>query len=420
MPGRPRRSLAWPGSSTSTVFMCGSRRTIFAPGKSLSAAASSSFEWKPTTARIVSGRLVEPLGARIAPADSAATTRRGNLRSRTGIKAAWGAGKGSCPSSAGPGGCGTLVRGMASPDRVTQRDHARVRVALDGTGESNVSSGLPVLDHLLGLLARYGALDLELQTGAGGSGGRGRIRGQGARPGAPRAAHGRRRSGTRIRGCGSGRCAGAHRPRGLGPPARRVERRPVRGARRRARHRPRRELPPRARRGRRPYAARPPHRRGRPAARARGDLQGARRGARAGRPATETEGLTWTRPRFERRTPLRRSRERPTRRRSRRTDSCSSRANSDSRPAQPKSSGTGIKAQTEQTIDNLEAILAEAGSGLDRIVKTTVFLASLDDFQGMNSVYAERVGDTPPARSTIEVAGLPSGALVEIEAVALL
>jgi imidazoleglycerol-phosphate dehydratase len=52
---------------------------------------------------------------------------------------------------------------MASPDRVTQKDHARVRVALDGTGESNVSSGLPVLDHLLGLLARYGALDLELQ-----------------------------------------------------------------------------------------------------------------------------------------------------------------------------------------------------------------------------------------------------------------
>ena len=52
-------------------------------------------------------------------------------------------------------------------------------------------------------------------------------------------------------------------------------------------------------------------------------------------------------------------------------------------------------------------------------MKTTVFLASLDDFQGMNSVYAERVGDVPPARSTIEVAGLPSGALVEIEAIAL-
>ena len=81
--------------------------------------------------------------------------------------------------------------------------------------------------------------------------------------------------------------------------------------------------------------------------------------------------------------------------------------------------GDTIEEQTRQVFDNLEAILTEAGTGLDRIVKTTVFLQSLDDFQGMNSVYAERVGDTPPARSTIEVAGLPSGALVEIEAIAL-
>ena len=81
--------------------------------------------------------------------------------------------------------------------------------------------------------------------------------------------------------------------------------------------------------------------------------------------------------------------------------------------------GPGIKAQTEQTIDNLEAILTEAGSSLDRIVKTTVFLASLKDFQGMNEVYAGRIGDTPPARSTVEVGALPSGALVEIEAIAL-
>ena len=81
--------------------------------------------------------------------------------------------------------------------------------------------------------------------------------------------------------------------------------------------------------------------------------------------------------------------------------------------------GDTIEEQTGQVLDNLEAILAAAGSGLERIVKTTVFLTSLDDFQGMNSVYAERVGDTPPARSTIEVAGLPSGALVEIEAIAL-
>ena len=88
-------------------------------------------------------------------------------------------------------------------------------------------------------------------------------------------------------------------------------------------------------------------------------------------------------------------------------------------PGQTEVVGPGIKAQTEQTIDNLEAILTEAGSSLDRIVKTTVFLASLSDFQGMNEVYAGRIGDTPPARSTIEVGALPSGALVEIEAIAL-
>ena len=80
--------------------------------------------------------------------------------------------------------------------------------------------------------------------------------------------------------------------------------------------------------------------------------------------------------------------------------------------------GSTIQEQTEQIFDNLAAILAEAGSGLDRIVKTTVFLVSLDDFQGMNEVYARRAGDSPPARSTVEIAALPSGALVEIEAIA--
>ena len=78
-----------------------------------------------------------------------------------------------------------------------------------------------------------------------------------------------------------------------------------------------------------------------------------------------------------------------------------------------------IKAQTEQVFANLRAILHEAGSSLDRLVKTTVFLQNLDDFAGMNEVYASHVGDTPPARSTVEVAKLPSGALVEIEAIAL-
>ena len=79
----------------------------------------------------------------------------------------------------------------------------------------------------------------------------------------------------------------------------------------------------------------------------------------------------------------------------------------------------GIGPQTEQVFVNLQAILEEAGSSLDRIVKTTVFLQDLADFPEMNEVYAARVGSTPPARSTVEVAKLPSGALVEIEAIAL-
>ena len=77
-----------------------------------------------------------------------------------------------------------------------------------------------------------------------------------------------------------------------------------------------------------------------------------------------------------------------------------------------------ITTQTEQVFKNLGAILEAAGSSLDRLVKTTVFLQSLDDFAGMNDVYAANVGTTPPARSTVEVAKLPSGALVEIEAIA--
>jgi 2-iminobutanoate/2-iminopropanoate deaminase len=80
--------------------------------------------------------------------------------------------------------------------------------------------------------------------------------------------------------------------------------------------------------------------------------------------------------------------------------------------------GGTIEEQTEQIFANLRAILEAAGSGLDRLVKTTVFLQDLDDFQGMNAVYAKHVGEQPPARSTVEVARLPSGALVEIEAIA--
>jgi 2-iminobutanoate/2-iminopropanoate deaminase len=90
------------------------------------------------------------------------------------------------------------------------------------------------------------------------------------------------------------------------------------------------------------------------------------------------------------------------------------------RPGAKELSGDTIAEQTEQVFANLRAILEEAGSSLDRLVKTTVFLQDLDDFAGMNEVYARHVGDTPPARSTFQVGKLPSGALVEIEAVALL
>ena len=89
------------------------------------------------------------------------------------------------------------------------------------------------------------------------------------------------------------------------------------------------------------------------------------------------------------------------------------------KPGDTAISGDTIQQQTEQVLANLRAILEAAGSGLDRLVKTTVFLQDLGDFQGMNEIYAQHIGDQPPARSTVEVAKLPSGALVEIEAIAL-
>ena len=88
------------------------------------------------------------------------------------------------------------------------------------------------------------------------------------------------------------------------------------------------------------------------------------------------------------------------------------------RPDHAEIVGETIQEQTEQIFVNLGAILEAAGSGLDRLVKTTVYLVDLDDFQGMNEVYARNVGDRPPARATIEVSALPSGAKVEIEAIA--
>ena len=77
-----------------------------------------------------------------------------------------------------------------------------------------------------------------------------------------------------------------------------------------------------------------------------------------------------------------------------------------------------VATQTGQALSNLAAILQAAGSSMENLVKTSVFLVDLADFQAMNEVYASRVGDHPPARSTFEVAALPSGARVEIEAFA--
>jgi 2-iminobutanoate/2-iminopropanoate deaminase len=79
----------------------------------------------------------------------------------------------------------------------------------------------------------------------------------------------------------------------------------------------------------------------------------------------------------------------------------------------------GIVEQTEQVIKNLSRVLEAAGSGLDRVVKTTVFLADMGEFAAMNEVYGKFFSAEPPARATVEASGLPRGARVEIEAIAL-
>jgi len=78
----------------------------------------------------------------------------------------------------------------------------------------------------------------------------------------------------------------------------------------------------------------------------------------------------------------------------------------------------GIEAQTRQVLDNLGAVLAAAGAGWDQVVKTTIYLTDLEDFQQLNAIYAERFGAAPPARATVQVSRLPKGARVEIDAVA--
>ena len=80
----------------------------------------------------------------------------------------------------------------------------------------------------------------------------------------------------------------------------------------------------------------------------------------------------------------------------------------------------GVAEQTEQVLRNLSKVLAAAGTDLGGVVKTTVFLADMNDFAAMNEVYGRHFAENPPARSTVQAARLPRGALIEIEAIAVL
>ena len=91
-------------------------------------------------------------------------------------------------------------------------------------------------------------------------------------------------------------------------------------------------------------------------------------------------------------------------------------------PIDPKTGNIvegGIASQTRQALENLKGVLEASGSSMDRVVKATVFLKNMADFTAMNEVYAEYLGTSKPARSTVAVAELPRGALVEIDLVAL-
>lgn len=88
-------------------------------------------------------------------------------------------------------------------------------------------------------------------------------------------------------------------------------------------------------------------------------------------------------------------------------------------PATMKPVSGGIREQAEQVMKNLAAVLDAAGSDFDRVVKTTCFLTDLGDFATFNEVYAGAFGNSAPARSTVQVAALPMGVLVEVECVAL-
>lgn len=89
-------------------------------------------------------------------------------------------------------------------------------------------------------------------------------------------------------------------------------------------------------------------------------------------------------------------------------------------PAKMEMVEGGVEAQTLQVLTNLKHVLEAAGSDMTQVIKTTVFLADMNDFAAMNAIYSQFFPENPPARSTVAVAGLPKGARVEIEAVAAL
>jgi 2-iminobutanoate/2-iminopropanoate deaminase len=284
-----------------------------------------------------------------------------------------------------------------------------VRVRVAGDGDSNIETGVPVLDHLLVLLASHAGFDLALSVEPGSADAEidaaGRALGEALEE--PLRAEG-------ARGHGS---AAVPADEALAHVALEASGRPLVVSNV---DRPGGALPRPADAGGGGHAARAVDRRERDAARPGGDLQGAWRGARTGVRApwkgggvTEKEVVrTEAAPAPFQGAPY----------------SQAVKAGGlvfvsgqlALEPGHTELMGGTIQEQTEQVFANLRAILEEAGTSVDRLVKTTVFLQNLDDFQGMNEVYARHVGDTPPARSTVEVARLPSGALVEIEAVALL
>jgi len=89
-------------------------------------------------------------------------------------------------------------------------------------------------------------------------------------------------------------------------------------------------------------------------------------------------------------------------------------------PASGNLAPGGVEAETRQVLTNLQHVLEDAGAGLDRAIKTTVFLKDMADFQKMNAIYGEFFQENPPARSTVQVAALPKGGAVEIEVIATL